>query len=61
MRERAKLVGGKLTIWSEVDSGTEIELMIPSSRAYAKSTRPFWYFGKRSATDTDVKETIERE
>jgi signal transduction histidine kinase/ligand-binding sensor domain-containing protein len=55
MRERAKLVGGKLTIWSEVDSGTEIELMIPSSRAYAKSTR------QRSATDTDVKETIERE
>jgi hypothetical protein len=61
MRERAKLVGGKLTIWSEVDSGTEIELMIPSSRANAKSTRRFWYFGKRSATDTDVKETIERE
>ena len=61
MRERAKLVGGKLTIWSEVDSGTEIELMIPSSRVYAKSTRRFWYFGKRSATDTDVKETIERE
>jgi signal transduction histidine kinase len=61
MRERAKLVGGKLTIWSEVDSGAEIELMIPSSRAYAKSTRRFWYFGKRSATDADGKETIERE
>jgi len=61
MRERAKLVGSKLTIWSEVDSGTEIELMIPASRAYAKSTRRFWYFGKRSATDTDGKETIERE
>jgi signal transduction histidine kinase/ligand-binding sensor domain-containing protein len=61
MRERAKLVGGKLTIWSEVDSGTEIELIIPASRAYAKSTPRFWYFGKGSATDTDVKETIERE
>ena len=59
--ERAKLVGGKLTIWSEVDSGTEIELNIPGARAYVKSTRPFWYFGKRSATDTDEKETIERE
>ncbi len=23
--------------------------------------RRFWYFGKRSATDIDVKETIERE
>ncbi len=61
MKERAKLVGGKLTIWSEVDSGTEIELTIPASRAYGKPTRRFWYFGKRSATDTDVKETIERE
>ncbi len=61
MTERAKLVGGKLTIWSEVDGGTEIELIIPASRAYGKSTRRFWYFGKRSATDTDVKETSERE
>ena len=61
MRERAKLVGGKLTIWTELDSGTEIELNIPGARAYVKSTRPFWYFGKGSATDTDEKETIERE
>ncbi len=61
MRERAKLVGGKLTIWAELDSGTEIELNIPGASAYVKSTRPFWYFGKRSATDTDEKETIERE
>ncbi len=61
MRERAKLVGGKLTIWTELDNGTEIELNIPGASAYVKSTRPFWYFGKRSATDTDEKETIERE
>jgi nitrate/nitrite-specific signal transduction histidine kinase len=61
MKERAKLVGGKLTIWSEVDSGTEIELIIPPSRAYAKSTRRFWYFGKGSGTDAEEKETIERE
>jgi hypothetical protein len=60
MKERAALVGGKLTIWSEVDSGTEIELTIPASRAYGKSTRRFWYFGKRSTTDTDEKETIDR-
>jgi signal transduction histidine kinase/ligand-binding sensor domain-containing protein len=61
MRERAKLVGGKLTIWTEVDSGTEIELIIPASRAYEKSTRRVWHFGERSATETDVEETIERE
>jgi hypothetical protein len=34
MRERAKLMGGKLTVWSEVDAGTELELSIPASRAY---------------------------
>ncbi len=61
MRERAKLVGGKLTIWTEVDGGTEIELNIPGARAFVKSTRPFWYFGKRSATETDEEEPIERE
>ena len=57
MRERAKLAGGELTIWSEVDSGTEIELIIAASRAYVKPTRRFWYFGKGSGADTDVKET----
>jgi signal transduction histidine kinase len=61
MRERAKLVGGKLTIWTDLDGGTEIELNIPGARAYVKSTRPFWHFGKRSGTETDEKEPIERE
>ena len=40
MHERAKVVGGKLTVWSELDSGTEAELTIPASIAYAKSTTP---------------------
>ena len=35
MHERAKLVGGKLAIWSQPDSGTEIELMVPAAVAYA--------------------------
>ncbi len=34
MRERAKLIGGDLTLWSELDSGTEVELSIPAERAY---------------------------
>jgi len=38
MHERAKLVGGTLSIWSERDSGTEAELTIPASIAYAKAT-----------------------
>jgi signal transduction histidine kinase len=35
MQERARLVGGKLEVWSELGSGTEIELTIPASIAYA--------------------------
>ena len=37
MRERAKLVGGSLEVWSQLDAGTEIELNIPATSAYAKS------------------------
>jgi signal transduction histidine kinase/ligand-binding sensor domain-containing protein len=34
MRERAKLIKGKLVVWSEVDEGTEVELRVPASAAY---------------------------
>jgi len=37
MRERARQVGGKLTVWSGLGDGTEVELSIPASRAYAAS------------------------
>ena len=37
IHERAGLAGGKLFVWSRVDSGTEIELTIPGSIAYIKS------------------------
>jgi signal transduction histidine kinase/ligand-binding sensor domain-containing protein len=50
MRERAKLMGGKLTVWTAAQSGTEIELMIPAARAYGASPRRSWFaekfFGK---------------
>jgi signal transduction histidine kinase/ligand-binding sensor domain-containing protein len=47
IHERAELAGGKLTIWSQLDSGTEIELTIPGSIAYTKSPdRPSMAFGK---------------
>jgi signal transduction histidine kinase len=39
MRERAKLAGGKLTVWSGVDSGTEVELSIPALHAYSTASR----------------------
>ena len=37
MRERARLLGGKFTIWTAPDSGTEIELMVLAARAYTGS------------------------
>jgi len=37
MHERAKAVGGKMAVWSKLDSGTEAELTIPASIAYTKS------------------------
>jgi signal transduction histidine kinase len=43
MRERAKLMGGKLTVWTAAESGTEIELIIPAVHAYAASPRRSWF------------------
>jgi ligand-binding sensor domain-containing protein/signal transduction histidine kinase len=37
MRERARLVRGKLTVLGKPESGTEIELTIPASFAYVRS------------------------
>ena len=34
MRERAALIGGELVVWSEVGTGTEVELRIPSNIAF---------------------------
>jgi signal transduction histidine kinase len=39
MHERAKRVGGNLGVWSKPDSGTDIELTIPGSTAYAAPTQ----------------------
>jgi signal transduction histidine kinase len=56
MRERAKVVGGNLGVWSKLDSGTEIELTIPASTAYAKSRsqRRSW-FSRRTTAKTDSR------
>ena len=39
MRERATLIGAKLTVWSEVDTGTKVELHLPASTAYGTASR----------------------
>jgi signal transduction histidine kinase/ligand-binding sensor domain-containing protein len=48
MRERAELIGGHLEIWSQQESGTEVELSIPASLAYITSPpRRFRLFAKK--------------
>jgi ligand-binding sensor domain-containing protein/signal transduction histidine kinase len=42
MRERGKLIGGKLVIWSEIGAGTEVELCIPAAVAYTTATKRSW-------------------
>jgi len=48
-RERATRIGGRLDFWSESGAGTEVELTVPASRAYAKSQaqRRFRLFRKK--------------
>jgi signal transduction histidine kinase/ligand-binding sensor domain-containing protein len=57
MHERAKLIGGKLTVWSAPDSGTEIELSIPAARAYAESlkSRRRWFGEKLTEKSAQSK------
>jgi len=49
MRERATLIGGKLVVWSEVNAGTEVELRVPASTAYATAQRHSWFSRKVKA------------
>lgn len=42
MRERAKLIGANLEIWSEIDAGTEVELCISAATAYVTSAKRSW-------------------
>jgi signal transduction histidine kinase len=38
MRERAKVAGGNLTVWSGLGAGTEVELSIPEPNAYSRAS-----------------------
>jgi signal transduction histidine kinase len=37
MRERASVMGGQLTVWSEPNIGTEVELRVPARAVYART------------------------
>jgi len=51
MRERAKRIGARLDFWSEAGAGTEVELSVPSSIAYATApnSRRFPFLHKKKA------------
>jgi signal transduction histidine kinase len=55
VRERAKLAGAQLDFWSEVGAGTEVQVTVPASLAYAKSPEPplFGLFRKKSRSHGD--------
>jgi hypothetical protein len=57
MRERAQTIGGKLDVWTEVNSGTEIELSIPASKAYVAppQARRSWPSAKLSRKGTAIE------
>jgi signal transduction histidine kinase len=42
MPERAALIGGKLAVWSEVGTGTEVELRLPANAINVTSSRRSW-------------------
>jgi signal transduction histidine kinase len=48
MRERAELIGGELEIWSQRQSGTEVELKIRAAIAYPGSSSRTVAAGHRS-------------
>ena len=43
IRERAKIMGARLTVWSEVDAGTEVELRLPAKLAYTTVRKSSWW------------------
>jgi signal transduction histidine kinase len=58
MRERAQQIGAQLEIWSQAGAGTEVDLSIPGSIAYAVSSgrSGFWLFRSRKEASKDSEE-----
>jgi signal transduction histidine kinase/ligand-binding sensor domain-containing protein len=59
MRERAALAGGRLSVRSSPETGTEVEFSAPASKAYGKpSPARSWLFPRKlAAGDTDARDT----
>jgi two-component sensor histidine kinase len=58
MRERARLAGCRLVFWSELDSGTELELTIPASLAYTKDSEATAYACRKGTQDARMTNPI---
>ena len=43
MTERANAISGRLSVWSELREGTEVELRVPARAAYATIERRGWF------------------
>jgi signal transduction histidine kinase len=54
VRERAKVAGARVDFWSEVGAGTEVQVIVPASVAYAKSpeARVFGLFRKKTRSQS---------
>ena len=59
IRERAKLVGGKLEVGSELNEGTGIQLTIPAANAYAKLMHRAVWLRRLSRIGKDKEMKIE--
>jgi signal transduction histidine kinase/ligand-binding sensor domain-containing protein len=57
MRERAKLAGGKLTVWSGLDAGTEVELSIPGPRAYSSPSPGRSWLAQRMLGQSEISDS----
>jgi signal transduction histidine kinase/streptogramin lyase len=55
IRERAKVVGAKLDLWSEAGAGTEVQVSVPAAIAYVKTreARAFRWFRKTASSHGD--------
>ena len=47
MRERAEIVGGRLEVWSKLNSGTQVQLSIPGTIAYDRGSHQSVTSGER--------------
>jgi signal transduction histidine kinase len=54
MRERATLVGGKLMIRSNRETGTEVEFCAPGSRAYSRPSPARSWLRPRKFTSSEI-------